>query len=345
MPRPIDWLRILKDNRIPYIESGANVKRGEVAIKCCFCGSADPSMHMGLSLETGWWSCWRNRKQHSGKSPLRLLMQLLKVPYGVARELAGLGADYVDPEGFDAMAAKLLRIGSREDDARPTRRKLTLDADFRIIEEQGRTRPHFNYLVDTRGFYVEDVERLGAEYGICAGVSGDFAGRVVMPYYQDGDLVTWTARAVGRSAIRYRDLELESSILPPKMTLYNHDSITAGGVVLVLQEGPFDALKVDCYGKAWGVRSVALSTNSIQDEQVYLLQAAASTFEHVVVMMDNKDKLDITDSLRMRAELALLPSLSISAVPFGVKDGGDLTPKQVKQWAQQITGEKKWQLG
>lgn len=337
MARVFDWERLLKERRIPYIESGPNVKRGELAIQCPFCGSADPSKHMGLSRETGWYSCWRNRSQHSGKSPLRLIMKLLKVPYGMAREIAGLGDDYVDPEGFDAMAAKLMGRDGTGRKEELQRRVLQLDEDFVVIEDRGRTRRHAEYLIDERGFDRQgDIERLGRVYGICAGVEGFFADRVILPYYQDGDLVTWTGRAIGAARIRYRDLEVKESILAPKQTLYNYDLAMKGGKALVLQEGPFDALKIDFYGRAFGVRSAALSTNSIQEEQAFLLQDAADRFERVVVMMDNASKLAIVDSMRMRQELHFISNVEIAAVPFGAKDGGALTSDQVIEWARSL---------
>jgi len=338
VPRVFDWEKLLRERRIPYAESGPNIKRGEIGIRCPFCGSADPSMHMGLSRETGWYSCWRNRRQHSGKSPLRLIMKLLNVPYGMAREIAGLGDDYVDPEGFDAIAAAFMRANDstgRKEELR--RRRLHLDDGFRILEPRGRTRLHWEYLVEERGFNRDgDVDRLGRNYGICAGVTGLWSHRVVMPYYLDGELVTWTARAIGAAEIRYRDLEIKESILAPKKTLYNHDCIARGGKALVVQEGPFDALKVDFYGRAHGVRSVGLSTNSLQDEQAFLLQEASDRFERVIVMMDNKSRLDVMDSLRMQQDLAFLPNVSVEPVPYGSKDGGALTPEEVEEWARAL---------
>lgn len=338
MARVFDWERLLKERRIPYAESGPNVKRGELAIKCPWCGSADPSMHMGLNRENGWYSCWRNRSQHSGKSPLRLIMKLLRVPYGMAREIAGLGDDYIDPEGFDAMAAKLMgRDGSTGRKEEIRRRTLELDNDFAVIEDKGRTRRHAEYLIEERGFDCRgDLERLGRQYGVCAGVRDVWADRIILPYYQDRDLVTWTGRAIGGSYIRYRDLEVTESILAPKQTLFNHDCIAAGGKALVLQEGPIDALKVDFYGRAHGVRSVALSTNSIQDTQAYLLQEAAERFARFIVMMDNASRLSIVDSMRMRQELHFIPKVEIAAVPFGKKDGGALSSDQVNEWASSL---------
>jgi hypothetical protein len=325
---------------VPFIEKGANVKRGEINIRCPFCGSADPSFHMGISEETGWYSCWRNRSQHSGKSPLRLLMKLLRVPYGRAREIAGLGDDYVDPEGFDAMAARVMgrdKATGRREEVR--RRTLDLDPSFRPIGPHGRTGPHWDYLLG-RGFADGDIEALGRLYGVCAG-GGSFAGRVVLPYYQDGHLVTWTARAIGRSSARYLDLSRDESILAPKETLYNHDAIlegpAVGGGVLVMNEGPFDALKLDFYGRAFGVRAVAFSTNSVTEAQAYLLQGAIGVFARLVVMLDqNASGLGVVDSMRMKQALSFLPDLGVVEVPYGAKDGAELTRAEVAAFAQSL---------
>ena len=43
MARIFNWRELLDEQRIAYIERGANVKRGEVNIRCPFCGAADPS--------------------------------------------------------------------------------------------------------------------------------------------------------------------------------------------------------------------------------------------------------------------------------------------------------------
>lgn len=336
--RVFDWRRLFAEQRVAYIERGANVKRGEINIRCPWCGNADPSHHMGINLENGWYSCWRNRAQHSGKSPLRLIIKLLGVPYGRARELAGLGDDYVDPEGFDAMAAKLMgrdKTAGRKEDTK--RRVLRLDDAFTPIKETGRTRHHHDYLVNDRGFRKSDVIVLGRRYGICAGVYDEWSSRVILPYYQDDEIVTWTGRAIGGSTMRYRDLSRDDSILPPKETLYNHDAINAGGRVLVIQEGPFDALKVDFYGSVHGVRSVALSTNSVTDEQAFLLQGAVGRFEKTLLMLDqNASGLGVVDSMRMKQTLAFLPNLGLTAVPFGAKDGAEMTPAEIDQWSQRL---------
>ena len=334
--KPFDWERLLREQRIPYVESGPNVKRGEFAIQCPFCGTADPSKHMGISPETGWWSCWRNRAQHSGKSPLRLIMKLLRVPYAKARELAGLDESYIDPEGFDALAARVMGRNQEVINPSADRRFLDMDPGFVPIKHSGRTRRVWEYLWD-RGFDDgTDIRDLCKDYSLMAG-TGRWADRVIIPYFQDGLLVTWTGRAIADSTIRYKDLSLDESLLAPKETLYNHDAMLDYGRVLIIQEGPFDVLKVDFYGKQFGVRSVGLSTNSIKQAQVFLLQGAVGKFDRIILMLDTKSRLGIVDSMRMKAELSFIDNLSIMPVPFGAGDGGALLPEQVLSWTEDLS--------
>lgn len=336
MSRTVDWRLLLSENHITFIDRGANVKRGEINIKCPFCGSADPSFHMGLNLENGWWACWRQRKAHSGKSPLRLLMALLHVPYWKAREIAGLSEDFIDPDGFNAVAARILaRFKPGEALSPATDRFLSFPREFAPLLGPS-ARRHRAYL-ESRGFdFIDDLEE---QYDLQHATSGEWRDRVVIPFQIDGQLVTWTARAIAPATIRYRDLSVDESLVPPKETLYNYDCIAAGGKVLVIVEGPIDALKIDYYGRAVGVRAVGLSTNSLSDDQKFMLQEAEGQFDWMLAMMDNASTTDIIDSMKLRSELAFIKGLGISKVPFGLKDAGALSASQVIQWTDQLTTE------
>lgn len=334
--RTLDWRRILTENHIPFIDKGPNVKRGEINVRCAFCGSADPSFHMGLSLETGWWACWRNRQQHSGKSPLRLLMRLLHVSYWRAREIAGLGDDYIDPDGFDAVAARVM--GRDLHIAKPDniqRDFLDLPREFSPLSRGG---ARFDaYMRDARDFGPA-TSLLHEYYTVCYAQTGDWRDRIILPYIVNGEIVAWTGRAIAPSSIRYRDLDRDSCLVPIKETLYNHDAGTKPGKVLMLTEGPVDALKVDVYGREVGVRAVALSTNSASDAQMFILEEMALCFETVVVVMDNASELSIVDSMRMRQRLMSIPNARIEPVPYGRKDPGELSPQQAVDWTNKLAG-------
>lgn len=335
--RPLDWRQLLNEHRVPFIERGPNVKRGEINIRCPFCGSADPSYHMGLNLDSGWWSCWRNKDQHSGKSPVRLLMALLRVGYAKARELAGLGVDYVDPEGFDAIAARVLGRNLAEPLPAPARREfLAFPRDFAPIERGLRAcHRHVTYLQD-RGFTF--VDELAQDYHLMfARSSWQWLDRVVIPYIYDRRLVTWTGRAIAPAQRRYLDLDLRESLVHPKQMLFNQDVLLSGGEVLVIVEGPFDALKLDFYGAAVGVRAVALSTNSITDEQAFMLEEAPQKFDRVLVMLDMSSSIDIVDSMRLKQQLAFIPGIEIVPVPCKRKDAGELLAKEAVSWADSVS--------
>lgn len=338
MRPPVDWRRLLTDEGVPFIERGPNVKRGELNIKCPFCGSADPSFHMGLNLENGWWACWRQRKAHSGKSPLRLLMALLRVPFWKAREIAGLGEDYSDPDGFDAVAARLLgRVKAEEGVPAGRDRFLAFPREFAPL--LGPSAQRYRRYLEGRGFdFIDDLEEM---YDLQHATSGEWRDRVIIPYQIGGRMVTWTGRAIAKASLRYRDLSIDESVIPPKHTLYNYDCIADGGSVLVIVEGPIDALKVDYYGRAVGVRAVALSTNSLSEDQTYMLQEAEGQFERIVAMMDNASALGIIDSMKLRQELAFIRGLEMVPVPYGLKDAGELSPSQALAWTDDLAQPRK----
>lgn len=335
--RRIDYLSLLRSEGIPFVDRGKNVKRGHINIKCPFCGSADPSYHMGLELETGYWGCWRNA-EHRGKSPVRLLVQLLRIPYWRARELAGLDADAVDPEGFTALAVKL-RSGAGLDKSDKWKPKaLEFPEEFRPLELDDRKAwPLLNYLDHQRGFSEGSLAALAYDYNLMFAPRGPWYGRLILPYYLQGALVTWTGRTTGHSDLRYRDLDIESSVVPPKHTLYNYDATLDGGNWLFVVEGPLDALKLDFYGSKLGCRAVGLSTNSISDEQLWLLAEAQERFEHVGVMMDNATTLGFVDSMRMRQALrAVAPGAIFTRTPGGQKDAAAASPQEITTFLKNL---------
>ena len=330
--KPFDWRLLFDKHFVPYIERGANVKRGEINIRCPFCGTADPSYHMGINLASGWYSCWRHKQGHSGKSPVRLLMRLLHISYKAARELAGLGEAYIEPDGFDALAARIMgRTGTIETPAEKTL-TLRLDQHFLPITDEPLTRRWHDYLYNR---YFDEVEELSLQYDLLADRK---SARVIIPYYLEDRLIAWTGRAIGPAAIRYLDLPRDECVVYMKETLYLFDEANEGGKLLVVVEGQIDALKIDFYGAPFGVHAVALATNSINPEQIYMLEELAEKYPQVIVMLDNKSSFGYVDSMRLKQELVTLRThLIIAETPFGRNDPGELRPNEVREWAKSIT--------
>jgi hypothetical protein len=330
----VDWRQLLAERGVRFVDRGANVKRGEINIQCPFCGSADPSHHMGLNLESGFWACWRNR-DHRGKSPLRLLVKLLGVSYYQARQIAGLRDDYVDPEGFDAMVSRLMGRNGVDKVEHVRKEFLQFPPEFEDLHEAPDR--FYNYLRDERDFGAVGTRDLARLYGVRYARRGAFRERVILPYYMDERLVAWTGRAVAPATVRYRDLDRAECLVAPKETLFNLDCRLDGGRALIVVEGPIDALKIDVFGRGASVRAVALSTNSITEEQVYLLEETAPAFDRVLVMMDMASDLGVVDSMRLRQDLRSIPNASIIPVPYDLKDAGEMSPRQAAAFAESLT--------
>lgn len=328
----LNWRRIFTQYRVDFIEAGPNVKRGEINIKCPFCGRADPSYHLGIEPESGAWACWRNSR-HRGRSPIRLLVQLLHVSPAKAAELAGLDVKTVEVDAFSRVRERLLY--SPDVAGEEQRRDLRYFAEFKPVTSRGLQARFYAYL-QTRGF--ADVEGLVDDFDLRCALTGDFKGRVIIPFFLHGELVTWTARAIGNSELRYRDLSPKESVVSVKDTLFNHDRALEGGEVLLAVEGPMDVMKLDFYGSRFGVHAVGFSTTSIRDSQKEQLLFLSSLYRRVYVMLDESRGLGRADSMRLASELKFLPTLATLAVPEGLKDAGEMSQQQVERFCHNIVG-------
>jgi len=337
----LNWEAVLIKHRIPFITHGKNVKRGNLNVHCPFCGSADPSQHMGIDPDTGWWACWRN-DQHRGKSPVRLLMRLVGMDYAEAREACGLGEDYVDPDGFSAFMNKL-RSPELLDDA-PAHLEWPEDASP-IRFNNIRTRRHWAYLCGPdRRFTAHECTGIVQRYDLRASLDPLWRDRVLMPYYEDNKLVAWTGRAItGNATLRYRDLAIEDCVVPIKHTFFNAEAMKRRAKGLLLVEGPFDAVKADFHGHQFGIRAVALSTASLSDQQLYRLSEHASNFGWIGVCMDQSSALDALASTKMVGKLSHLKTpIKTIRLPesWHSKDFGGATGQQVTDFLSTLTGDK-----
>ncbi len=335
----INWIRLLEQHSVEYTDKGKSTAKGNVYVKCPFCGNADPSHHMGISLNGNAWGCWRNAS-HRGRSPIRLLMTLFNVSYQTARDMAGLDESYVDPEGYEAIKHNLFSSEKDEKDI-GTEHYIEAGLEFpkefeEIVHNRIRHKRFIHYLVKERGFPEEHIADLCRTYKLRAAVSGNFRDRIIMPYIVERNLVSWTGRAIAHTSLRYLDLSREDSIIPPKHTLYNFNATRRGGKVLLVAEGPFDAVKLDFYGQRQSVRTVALSTNSITDQQTYLLEEVSANFEKVLMVMDNGNSMGVIDSYKLKEQLSQIKNIGFTNVPKRFKDGGEMPPDAVVQFVKTL---------
>jgi len=235
-------------------------------IQCPWCGTADPSFHLGINPKTGAYSCWRNRSAHSGYSPFRLLNQLL----GAVKASAILRKYGV----VQRAAQDVVSVRAEE---RPS----VLHYPIGIAPYQAHLDDIFTrYLVQARGFAQEDLAQVIQRFNLRVGRHGTYAGRWIIPYMVAGRVVYFTARAITSNAVlRYKACPDALAVLNPSTLLFNAEALdNPAGVILC--EGALDAIKATIYGP---IPAVALGTNNASAAQIQQLTRARRVF----IILDN----------------------------------------------------------
>lgn len=325
-----DWEGFLRSNMIAYSTKGNNVKAGNIGIHCPFCGDLDKSNHMSIQISTGIWSCWRNRDHH-GSHPLKLIQALLGNTVEQAREIERDfdASTSVTPETVASLKERFKKL----DDAEPIF-ALQIPPTFAAMGG------HFlHYLSVDRGF--DQHARLVANYyNLRCSLTGEWAWRLIIPTIVDGKWIGWQGRTLSERKGTLRYISYPGVAL--KQHLFNHDRAMAGGDVLVIVEGPFDAMKLDFFGRRYGVRAVAaLGLTPTESQLAQIIAPLSSEFGLVVVCFDYhaySEAIKVADALSFIGARAIDFNYchfdAFSKVP--AKDFGDLPPDAVMEAARKI---------
>lgn len=329
----MDWIRFFRAHGIDYDTTGPKTTRGWVEIHCPFCGHNDPSKHMGVRLRSGRWSCWRNPQSHSGSDPARLIQQLIGCSYSEARRLV-VDAPTTSVRDYEVAD----RLFSQVLDSRDTPRRssvLTLEAEGLLpLTGKGPTASQcLQYLRNRTGSYTgAALEWLVNTYELHYATKGPFAKRVVFPIRdRDNRLLTWVGRSIRKDdELRYlaqpvaeRERFKQVALVPTKDTLLGLPYLwrCVDPRVLVVCEGPFDATRLTCYGRSFGVHATCLFGLSMSYPQLMLLSELRRRFRVMVILLDEGNEIK---AFRMANSGMDFHRYSLQ----GSKDPGDFSPQE-----------------
>lgn len=342
-----DWKRFCKDNRISFVESGPNTAKGNISIQCPWCGAADKSQHMGLSLVLNdpKYGCWRS-SMHRGKNPAMLISKIMGWP--MSQAITYVETQQGNPDDFELAIAAMSAPKETQARRAPTG-SLIMPTEFREFTKEKEvwnpTKPlgvelrFLNYLIRDRGFSTpESLFALIHKYHLRWCISGDYQFRIVIPVYHNGLLVSWTARALGNAVIRYKSLEDEKSPRNIKDCLLLHSTSldNAKDKALVLCEGPFDAMKIDVFGSKFGVSATCMFGLTLSDSQLATLSRIGKLFKKVVIMLDSTTGAE-GDILFSQVEELMGRGVEVAKLSPNVKDPGELTGFQVRSIVKRLT--------
>lgn len=345
------WLtELLEEHNVEFVYTGRNVTKNSVGIACPFCGD-DPSQHLNLAVsgeKVGAWHCWRDAT-HRGRTPEYLLAVLLGKPIKEIRKITGghvLRDENTLYDNFDMINPNTVwQPVRRARAAKESRGRSTKEAAIgEIITPMPLVADQIDYCwpaiayLQERGF-GDTAREVAEQYQLRYTQRGDYAYRIVLPLFFQGELVNLTSRAIGQSYFRYKTLPAEEAIFPIKSLLFHYDVLLCNpSHTLVITEGPFDAMKINQFGFDFGVRATCVFGNQVSMDQFRHLCTLAEKYTSVVALWDDKTYADLGTQSMVGEVLQPLPNYRTLPRFRTLKnrDPGDLSGTEMRGVAQEI---------
>lgn len=199
---------LLSDCGVEIQTSGHHARHGWIQVDCPWCGPETGKFHLGYSLESGFFNCWK-----CGYHPtLSTLIELTHLPVSQLKPFIKWRSDLE---------------GSYE---RRPRTGLKLPPLLLPLSTK-----HRKYLRH-RGFDPNELERLWGLQGI-GPVPFELAWRIFIPIVVHGETVSWTTRSTTNESLRYRSASPNEEAVDHKTLLYGQDFCQNAAVI---HEGPTD---------------------------------------------------------------------------------------------------------
>lgn len=301
----IDWRYLLTEARIPWKDRGRNCSRGHINITCPWCHD-DPSEHLTINEENGLYFCLRNSDHKGG--PATFLLEAA----GISRVRATL---MVEDARRDGPVPSFTTV-ARKDSLR------AFTSKWETFESVATNDTLCTYL---RWRGIDDPRLAASLFDLRTIAGGAHAQRVLIPMYDASGVSGWTGRTI-------------TSRIPKYLAHCAEPGLSLAGVlerncpVLLVVEGPLDALKINYALRKHSIKAVALCGKMLTAGKQLLIRSLKPKVVYVV--LDNDTALSKT--MQMVAELATAcPTSRIKrgGVPVGWKDPGEMTCRAIEDWA------------
>lgn len=316
----IDWRKILDQLGIDYKEGGKSTAKNNIYVSCPWCGESD-GQHLGISVKGKGWGCWR-RQEHRGTSATKLIAALTGMSFAQAARIVG-EEDALELVGDEAVATKIrsMLMSSAEAQSNVTEKpkELKFPSEIRLLKDRpyslksgkrvkyGVDKPFRDYLIK-RGYEIFELGLLSRYYGLHYALSGLFQYRLIFPVFgEHGDLVTWTGRTVvPDKEPRYLSLTMDPELAKKydmgpalaniKDCLFNEYELfkyKEQRKLLIVVEGPFDAMRVDFVGRENSkVNATCMFGKTVSDTQLEKLDQVARKFKYRLLLTDPDASMD-----------------------------------------------------
>ena len=243
-----------------HIRSDTTINRGWVNVDCPFCvDPPDTHLNGGFNYLSPRYNCWRC----GSHSYYDALSKLLNIPTNQISQFIK-DYEYIAPEKETKRVAKAEHLDL---------------PGFKLNDQEKQ------YLLN-RGF---DIDYLINKFHIRGGgIVGEWSYRIILPIYYKRVLVSWVGRtilskeelkqyeAMGIKIPRYKNLDIENSVIAAKDIFFNLDNSTEDYVMIC--EGAFDVMKM-------GANCIcSLGTSVTREQELFLKEH----YKKIFICFDNE---------------------------------------------------------
>jgi DNA primase len=284
----IDIHRLLVDFKIPL---DTRVNPGWINVHCPFC-RRDEGFHGGFPESGDYFHCWKCGGHYIDLT-IQKLLHISRKEYN---------------EIIPQYSAEVL-LRAKLNKKKPKAQKIEMPGEDLNKAER-------KYLKDRRF----DPDFLVQKYGIRGGgIVGEWKFRILIPMYMNHQLISFTGRDItGQQKQRYKNLEIEKSVMDPKTIVFNWDN--APGPKVGIVEGPMDVFRM-------GDDFICTFGTSVTSAQIGRI---AEKYKEVYFLFDPEE--DAQKKAQKNAEL--LSSLGVEAWVVDIEndcDPGDLSEYEVER--------------
>jgi len=295
----MNLLQLLSDRSIPYKQVGEHqhATAGWVQVDCPFCSRGSKRYRLGINISGGFANCWTCGSHRLSD----VLVALTGLPY---QELTPTLNTF---------------------DKGPVVADKRREGRGRVKLPQGLSplgKPHCRYL-KRRGYDPGEITRLWSVQGI--GLASKLSWRLFIPIHKDGQVVSWTTRALGDKTVRYINAKPEEEALPAKTVLYGADYVRH---VMIICEGPTDV---------WRIGPGAVATMGMVYSRVQMLEMTKCLCR--VICFDNEPDAQ-SRARRLARELQGFPGETVVVEIESGEDVADADQEEIEELRSLYLGEQ-----
>jgi DNA primase len=145
--------------------------------------------------------------------------------------------------------------------------------------------------------------------------------RLLIPLHRGGEIITWS----GRDILGYSDAKYLTKPIRGYAPIYDPDRSKPKPDVLILVEGPMDAMRISAASRRMPWAAMALCGKHLGPDKLTSIKMAARTCSRIIVAMDADVAIStVYQIINEVRSVTRINRIHRARLPGGAKDPGDI---------------------